>query len=288
MPLPVLICADPTPPAMDCQTTKIFGAPKGTLGRNNTNITAIAIHGVQDTSDGLLAKMCNGSTKMPVGCHVSFHYVIDGDNGHVTQVVPETDLAWAFQPYLTNFPVTSPTDCCPCPPPCPSPPCPPGLDCVETTYPGWTTQSALHPNLSADFYAINIAVTNPGRPEQSILDNTACCITPYGINQVAYDALVRLVAWIQSRYPAIQLNSQYIAFHDQIVVRDEYCLEFPCGPVGVCFTCDVSNYCEVCANRMDPTLSITEANVQYVYVETTGGCRAKITLDNFKELLGIE
>lgn len=278
MPLPVLQCQEPTPPpGMECNTTRIFGAPIGTPGRNNVAIGGIAIHGIKDTYEGYLAKACLGSTKIAINCHASFHYVLDAETGQVTSLVPEANLAWAFQSYRTNFPVTTPVDGCPCPPPCPTPPCP--TPAAPTTYPGWSVLSALHPNLAADFFSINIGITVPSRPELTALDGVNCCIGPYGLSPVAYEKLIRLLAWIQSRYPAILLNAQHIAVHDTITLTEEGCEEFPCGPNGACLTCDVSNYCEQCQDRAAPlAIEDDQTVIRYIYAETTGGCRVKIDL----------
>lgn len=225
---------------------------------------------------------CTGSTKN-AACHASMHYVIDGQTGISTALVEEDNTAWAFQSYPGNFPVLTPLDQCQCPTPCPEPPCP--QPAPATSYPGWPVQTGLHPNIAADFYTINIGITIPDRKRQF---DTECCTTPYGISEAAYKTLVRLLKWIQFRYPVIQLNSQYIAFHDQIVDRPtEECLEFPCGPQDACLLCDVSNLCDKCLNAVDPNFIIVEGGIRYVLVETNGGCRAKITIDDFKTVLGL-
>lgn len=270
---------------MECSTTAIFGAPRGTLGRDSTPIAAIAIHGVKNTYEGLLSKMCNSSLRMQEGCHSSFHYVIDGESGRVSSVVPVADLAWAFQDYRTNFPIKYPVDHCPCPPPCPTPPCTQVPSTTEIDYPGWTTLHTLHPHLSADFYAINIGIAIPNRPEQVSLDGTCeHCLGPWGLSEAAYASLVRLIAWLEFTY-TITNDAQHVNFHDNIVVRDQECLEFQCPSLGACLVCDVSHYCEKCNNPGDPTISVTGSNIRYIYGENDSGCKVKILLDDLKVLL---
>lgn len=271
---------------MQCITTELFGAPMGNPNRMNTAIQGIAIHAINDSFDGALNAMCLSSKRSKVGCHQSFHYLIDGNGCQVAQIVPEANLAWAFQSYRTNFPVTTPLDCCPCPPPCPLPPCPTD-PCGPVTYTGWPTLSAANPNLSADFYTINIGIALPARPEITNLDGIPCC-GPFGMEDCAYQNLIRLLAWIESRYPVITNDIQHVAFHDQIVVREQECLEIQCP--GPCLLCDVSSYCERCRNMADPTILIisdpAQANqIRYFYGETIGGCRIKFTLDVFIQML---
>lgn len=290
----VVECLDPTPPVMECNTTTIYGAPKGRPGRalpntqNDLGIHGIALHCVKDSFDGFLAKACLGGTKMPVGCHVSFHYIIDGETGQITSLVKETDVAWAWQSYRTNFPAITPLDYCPCPQPCPSLPCPGSPAPEPVVYAGWSVLSAQFPNISADFYTLNIGITSPSRPEQSRLDNEVCCVGPYGLSKFAYQQLVRLIAWLQSKYPTIILDKQHIAFEDEIVQTEDLCLECPCGANGSCLVCDVSAFCQVCDNPIDPTIKIVDiSEVRYLLVETQGGCRAKVLLSDLAAFLGV-
>lgn len=281
----IITCMSPTAPAMECNHTAIYGAPKSRLGRTppsevtNIAISGIAVHCVKDSFNGYLAKACIGSTKMPIGCHVSFHYIIDAETGYISSLVAESDLAWAWQAYRSNFPLVTPLDYCQCPVPCPAPPCG-SPEPIAVTYPGWTVLSAQFPNLSADFYTINIGVTSPSRPEQSRLDNENCCVGPYGLTDQAYRQLIRLIAYLQAKYSStILLDDQHIAFHDEIVTVEEDCLECPCGANGACLICDVSAYCERCLTPGDPTIAIdTCANLKYIYGENAFGCRVKIPI----------
>ncbi len=285
----VVGCLDPTPPVMECSTTSIYGAPRGRFGRAlpntqlETPISAIAVHCIRDSYDGYLATACVGP-RATSNCHASFHYVLDAETGALTKLVPEADLAWAFQSYKTNFPPTTPLDCCPCPPPCPTPPCP-AEQCEAEVYTGWPVLSAQFPNLSADFYTISIGITAPSRPEQQALDGADCCLGPWGLSDLAYRNLVRLIAWIQFRNVGILLDAQHIAFHDDIVITDMFCLECPCGADGACLVCDVSSYCESCINKADPTVSTTVTDLRYVYGESEAGCRVKILVSDLKLLL---
>lgn len=289
----VLQCEEPDSPVMQCSTTTIYGAPKGRPGRALPNTTSdlgihgITLHCVGDSFDGFLAKACLGGTKMPVGCHVSFHYIIDAETGQISSLVSESDVAWAWQSYRGNFPPITPLDYCPCPQPCPQLPCPGDPSPTPVVYMGWPLLSAQFPNISADFYTLNIGITSPSRPEQSRLDNEICCVGPYGLSKVAYKQLVHLIAWLQSKYPTIILDKQHIAFEDEIVATDEQCLECPCGANGSCLVCDVSQYCQRCNNAIDPTLHIVDpSDVRYVLIETQGGCRAKVLLSDLITFIG--
>jgi hypothetical protein len=287
-------CLDPTKPvAAVCNTTNIFGVPKNKLGRQLPTaplipipISGIALHCVQDTFDGYLAKACVGGTRMAVDCHASFHYVIDAETGQLSSLVPEADIAWSWQSYRSNFPITTPLDCCQCPTPCPQLPCP-ADQCVPAVYTGWPVLSGLFPNISADFYTINIGITNISRPEQSALDGVNCCLGPYGFSPAAYKKLIQLLAWIEFRYDAITLDAQHIKFHDEIVERtDSSCLECGCGSNGACLVCDISAYCERCPFVSDPTYS-ESTTVRYVYGENASGCRVKILLTDLKAALAL-
>lgn len=288
--LPIL-CLDPTAPSgMECATTTIYGVPKGKFGRQTPAaplvpipISGIALHCIKDSYDGYLAKACIGGTRIPIGCHASFHYVIDAETGQLTSLVPEADIAWSWQSYRGNFPVTTPLDCCPCPPPCPTPPCP-TEQCDAAVYQGWPVLSGLFPNLSADFYTINIGITNPSRPEQTSLDGVNCCIGPYGLSKFAYSQLIHLLAWIEFRHVGITLDDQHIAFHDEIVPRDEQCLECSCGANGACLVCDISNYCERCPFPSDPTYA-ESTTLRYIYGENASGCRVKVLVTDLKAIL---
>lgn len=253
----IKLCSDPTPPLMECSTTTIYGAPRKKAGRIppppapsvETPISGIAIHCLKDTYAGYLSKACKASPNlMPCG-HASMHYVIDGDTGQVSTLVKESDVAWAFRSYLTNFPTPNP----------------------EEPYPGWPVLAAMFPTLSADFYTINIGVTIPLRTDEQ-LDGEDCCLGPYGLTEKAYRTLIRLVAWIADRLN-IPRDVQHIAFHDDIVLTTEQCKECTCEVA--CFICDVTGYCENCANPGDPTFILSDA-IFYVYGETENGCKVKI------------
>jgi hypothetical protein len=114
-----------------------------------------------------------------------------------------------------------------------------------------------------------------------------CCAgQPYGLTPYAYEQLVHLVAWIESRYPAVTVDQQHIQFHDQIVETLAGCEECPCGPQNTCFVCDVSHYCEGCANIGDPTFSISD-DILYVYGENSAGCKVRIRIDDLRTVLGL-
>jgi hypothetical protein len=277
-----IACLPPTPPVLDCAVTRIYGAPIGRPARVSPPtipsvipVGGIAVHCVSDTYQGFLAKACVGSPRLTPFGHASFHYVIDAETGAVSSLVPEADVAWAFQSYLSNFPVLSPLAGAPCPPDNCAPPCPPPVP-QPITYPGWTVLSALHPGISADFYAISIGITQSNHPEQTVLDGVDCCIGPLGLSETAYANLVRLIAWIAYRY-SIPLNTQHIALHDEIVPVLLGCEECACGQNGGCLVCDVSHYCERCLNQGDPAFT-TSTSIYWVYGETQGGCKVRIRL----------
>jgi hypothetical protein len=263
--MPIKLCSDPTPPLYDCAVTTIYGAPRKHPGRVppvvepqvETPISGIAVHCLSDTYQAYLSKVCKASASlMPCG-HASMHYVIDGDTGQVSSLVKESDVAWAFQSYLSNFPLPHP----------------------QEPYPGWSVLNALFPLLSADFYTINIGITSPTRTGD-FLDDELCCLGPYGATDKAYQVLIRLVAWIADRYN-IPRDTQHIAFHDDIVLTIEGCQECICSDL-TCFICDVTGYCESCNNVGDPSF-VLGTEIFYVYGETENGCKVKVLLS---DLLG--
>lgn len=280
-----LVCLPPTPGPHDCRLTRVYGAPIGRAGRvvgvTPIPISAIAIHCVTDEYEGYLAKTCAGNPRLNPFGHASFHYVMDAETGRFTSLVPEADLAWAFQSYASNFPLTCPVEPQPCPAPCPVLPCPPTPQvCIPaaTAYPGWPQLAALFPNISADFYTINIGIMHPSRPESLLLDGTSSCCGPYGLSDKGYAALVRLLAWIAFVHQ-IPVSTQRIKFHDEIIPVNLGCEECACGSNGGCLTCDVSNYCELCDNPGDPTFS--RANeLFWVYGETQSGCKVRVKLSD--------
>lgn len=280
-------CTEPLPPVMNGYSTRIYGAPRGRPGRNGIPVLAIAIHCVQDTFNGFLLKACTANPKLSPHGNASFHYVVDAESLQVASLVHENDLAWAFQSYLSNFPVTQPILPPPCPPnecePAPCPPVPPIIITAEEAYPGWPELAAIYPNLSADFYTINIGITTPSRPENDILDGEDCCIGPYGMTQQAYQNLVRLVAWVAYRRE-IPVIRERIAFHDDIVPTLMGCEECKCDSRGTCFICDVSSYCSGCLSPSDPSFRLSD-NIRFIYGESASGCKVKIRLDFLRSLI---
>ncbi|SRR5258706_1033050 len=283
-------CLDPTSPVMECHNTNIFGAPRGRPGRYLPNTTTlipiegIAIHCIADDFNGYISKACTGIAKIPVECKASMHYIIDAETGTVSSLVHEADLAWTWQSYRSNFPVSSPVDGCPCPAPCPAPPC--GQPLSVQTYPGWPVLSGEFPDISADFFTINIGVIHPSRPQDSFLDNVTCCIGPYGMTDKAYRILIQLIAWIKSRYVAVTIDAQHIAFHDDIVEVVPGCLECPCGAEGSCLVCDVSGYCEKC-QYVSPPVIAEDSELRFVFGENAAGCQVKVSVADLKILLGL-
>lgn len=269
-PRPLKLCNEPTPPLLECNSTRIYGAPLRTQGRIpplpapqiDTAVLGIAIHCLRDDYRGYLSKACVASPNLMPCEHASMHYVVDALTGQISCLVKETDVAWAFQSYLSNFPLPNPS----------------------TPYPGWPDLVSVYPALSADFYTINIGLAVPAQPQTEVLDNELCCTGPYGLTWKAYEALTRLLAWIAYRYD-IPINKQHIAFHDDIVETSLGCEECTCRNL-VCLVCDVSSYCESCKNVGDPTF-IPFNEIAYIYGESAGGCRIKISISDFIAQLGV-
>lgn len=269
-PPPVRLCNEPSPPLLQCENTKIFGAPIRTPTRIppipapqiETPILGIALHCIKDDYRGYLSKACVASPNLIQCEHASMHYVVDAVTGSIACLVKEENVAWAFQSYLSNFPLPNPNQ----------------------PYPGWPELSALYPALSADFYTINIGITVPSNPQNDVLDGDVCCTGPYGMTWAAYENLVHLVAWIAARLN-IEIDIQHIAFHDQIVETSYGCEECTCRNLA-CFICDVGSYCEHCNNVGDPTYTPFE-EIAWIYGESAGGCRIKISLSDFIAQLGV-
>lgn len=284
-PIFILQCLPPSRPLMECNTTRIYGAPRTRAGRiangNPIPISGIAVHCVRDTFDGFLNKTCRGNGSLNPYGHASFHYIIDGDTGRISSLVDEANLAWSFQSYPSNFPTITPTGSPPCPPNnCPPDPCDATYPPPDPPYPGWPELSALFPNLSADFFTINIGITVP---TQITLDESGCevCLGIRGMRDNVYDVLVHLIAWIAYNNN-IPISGQRIAFHDDIVFTILGCEECPCP--GGCLHCAVSHYCEECKHPGDPTF-VTSDNIVYIYGVNENGCKVKIHIDHLRELL---
>lgn len=285
-PIFILECLPPNPPVMECNTTRIYGAPRTRPGRVHQGtpipIAAIAAHCVRDTFEGYLSKACHGNGNLAPYGHASFHYIIDGDSGRVSSLVKEENLAWAFQSYRGNFPPLIPMGYPPCPPDnCPTDPCDQNsYPAPDPPYPGWPDLSALYPNIPADFYTINIGITVPSNTNID-LDGCEPCLGMRGMRENVYDILVQLAAWIAYRYD-IPRSAQNIAFHDDIVETIEGCEECPCP--GGCLHCAVSHYCEDCKNPGDPTFT-NSSNIVYFYGVNENGCKVKVHIDYVRELL---
>lgn len=257
--MPIKLCNPASQPVLGCTKTRLYGVPRGTAGRDNVPILAIALHCIPMEYEAYNQQACSSSPNN-VGCdHASMHFVIDGNIGRAECMVDPENVAWAFQTYPSNF----------------------SLPHANTPYPGWTELAGLFPLYSADFYTLNIGITVPKRPETEIIDGEDCCLGPYGMTWDAYDKLVRLIAWLAEKY-GIPIDNQHIAFHDQIVEVAMGCEECLCRNL-TCFLCDVSGYCETCSNAGDPTFT-TFDNIDYIYGEYRG-CRVKISIEDLKELL---
>lgn len=270
VPRPIRLCDDPHPPILECNNTKIYGAPIRTPGRTPpppaaqtpVPILAIAVHCIREDYRGYLQKACLAAPSLMTCEHASMHYVVDAVSGQISCLVNEENVAWAFQSYFSNFPLVNPAE----------------------PYPGWPDLSALYPTISADFYTINIGLAVPTAPQNEIIDGEPCCVGPYGLSWTAYRNFVQLVAWIAFRR-GIPIDGQHIAFHDQIVETLLGCEECICNNLA-CFICDVGEYCETCRNVGDPTFT-TFDSIKYIYGESEDGCKIKISVEDFIALLGV-
>ncbi len=258
--MPIKACSPPTPPILSCNTTSLFGVKRGVSGRHDIPIMGIVVHCIGDDYTSYLNKACKSSPKMMPCGHASMHYVIDAVTGQVSCLVKDTDIAWAFQSYLSNFPMTNPLD----------------------AYPGWEELPDLFPTLSADFYTLNIGIAAPVRPEVEILDGGEfCCLGPYGMTEIAYANLVRLIAWLADRY-SIPVDTEHIALHDEIVEVKTGCEECLCAEN--CLICDISSYCESCSNAGDPSFILHNC-IEFVYGESADGCKVKVHISKFMEMI---
>lgn len=261
--MPLRLCNPPSQPVMSCKSTRLFGVPRGTPGRDNVPILAIALHCIPMEYEAFNDKACSASPNS-VGCdHASMHYVIDSVTGRINCQVKEENVAWAFQTYPSNF----------------------SLPNATSPYPGWPELAALYPMYSADFYTLNIGITVPTHAETEVLDggDVDCCIGPYGMTWEAYGKLVHLVAWLAERH-MIELDVQHIQFHDQIVETTMGCEECRCATL-TCFICDVTAYCESCSNAGDPGYVLSDT-IDFIYGESHG-CRVKISIEDLRNLLNV-
>lgn len=254
------VCLPPSAPLLECSSTKLFGVPKGRSGRLpplggvETPISGIAIHCLPDDYTGYLAKVCNAPASLMPCEHASMHYVVNADTGQISCLVPEANVAWAFQSYMSNQSLGNPVE----------------------PYPGWPTLRAQFPNLSADFYTINIGIAS-GATKPTV-DGDVCCNGPYGMSDKAYTNFIQLLAWIADRYN-IPINAQHIALHDDIVETIIGCEECFCREDN-CLLCDISSYCQGCTAVGDPSFPKGD-EIAFIYGETISGCKVKISLEDF-------
>jgi hypothetical protein len=251
----ILTCIRPTSPILVDALTPVFGVPKGTTGRAGKTIKAIVIHCLGVEAEAYKTLMCSGTTSRTHKKHASMHYVV-GNGGNVFRGVEDDNIAWAFQSYPGNFPTATPA----------------------TAYPGLPA-AAGEPGVPADFYTLNIGIASESpRTGQPCSE---CTHSKLGLDKTGYAKLVHLVAWLADVY-AIPVDDQNILFEDSILSLLEGEEECLCK-ANACLVCDVADYCETCGNPADP--AHISGQLAYVYGETTGGCKAKMTLADFKALL---
>jgi hypothetical protein len=225
------------------------------LGRGGLPIRAIVVHCLGMSLESYRSLMCDGTTSRTMSKHASMHYV-HGDGGQVVRAVEETNVAWAFQSYPGNFPSTTPA----------------------TTYPGLPV-SAVYPGITADRYTLNIGIAVSSMRLANGRD--ACENTQLGLDALGYAKLVQNVAYLAAKY-SIPLDDQHIVFEDDVIPLAEGDEECKCSHTA-CLVCDVAAYCETCTNVGDST--IKSGTLAWVYGENADGCKAKMTVAQFKALL---
>lgn len=259
--LEILPCITPTPPVVNCKHTRWYGVPRGMTGRNGKAIQGIVLHCLNMDLPTYDSNVCAKGLVPALQNHTSMHYAISED-GIVHQYVNESDIAWGSQTYTGNFPSVTPA----------------------YPYLGWNVLSAANPNVSMDLYVLHVGIAIPAYANNLDSCGDACDIPHLGMSEVGYRQLVRLLAYLAAEYN-VPINSQHIAFHDQISNLPEgeagcACLE------NFCLLCDVDAYCEKCLNPADSTYVLSDS-IKYVYGENANGCRVKVSVATLKTLLGV-
>ena len=230
----VIQCLTPKKPRIRQNLTGNFGLPKGVSGRGSFTPKAIVIHCVKHTLEAYDALVCR-DLKLKRGAidHPSLHYVITGE-GAVVQYVEDLDIAWAF-------PEVSAT---------------PNPD-LSTFNWSLTTQ---YPNVSPDWYTINIGLTIPPSARGECL----CEGISSPLRMGGEKKLIQLIAYLSAKYN-IPVTKQAIVYHHNIdLLAEEEC------PCDGCIVCDVAKYCEQCEN---PSMTQFENGiVKYVYGESEDEC----------------
>jgi N-acetylmuramoyl-L-alanine amidase len=258
MPVP---CLPPARPAIIPNPIDTYGVPRGTLGRAAYPIRAIVVHCLGMNLEQYRAKVCDPRAHISVNEHASIHYGV-GYDGDIRQFVDDGNVAWGMQSYNTTVPVTTPA----------------------SPLAGWSALPALYPNLSADFYTLQIGIAAPYRDTATSGCSNCCaadqCAThPFGLSDSGYRQLVQLIAYKAAQY-SIPIDDEHIELHDRVVNRPLGQEECQC--TAHCLICDVSNYCQTCES---PAEVISSGVINYVYGESVQGCKVKMTLPAFKALL---
>lgn len=247
-------CLTPKSPAIKINPTEVYGNPRKTTGRAGHVIQGIAVHCLGESSDDYIKRVCTANSWRTSQKHASVHYVVNED-GVVTQLVDDADMAWSFQKYLGNFASTTPA----------------------VAMPGWTTLSAGNPGISPDFYTINVGIAVKPRPEYRNLAGCESCVQdacagkPFGMTPNGYSVLLKLLAYLSNKY-GISIDAQHLQLHDKIVDTQEGYEECLCN--NVCLVCDVSAYCEPCENPGDAAY-VSSTDIKYIYGESSYGCKVK-------------
>ena len=244
---------------MACLGSRWYGIPRGTTGRNGRTIQGIMLHCLNMPMNAYDGHVTAKGLDPALTNHTSVHYAISQD-GVIHQYVDDADVAWGVQGYVGNFPHSTP----------------------DADYIGWSTLKAANPNISADLYVIHIGVAIQSFGRQLDTCKDPCDVPHLGMTEMGYAQLVRLIAYLASKYN-IPIDGQHIAFHDTIsVLPDEEagctCLE------NFCLVCDVDAYCEKCINPADATYALHD-EIRYIYGENAAGCKVKIGLADLKAML---
>lgn len=243
-------CITPTLPPIECYNTKWFGIPRGTCGRNTHPICGIMLHCLDMSMDAYQNGICTTMRKPLLQDHWSLHYVISAD-GLIRRLVEEDNIAWGLQSYVGSFPPVMPLP-----------------------LPGWNVLPAMYPGVAPDTYLLHIGIVIPKQIESDINCIDPCKERPLNMSWTGYQRLVRLVAYLTSKYN-IPVDVEHVAFHEQVTPTGS---EDTCNCLdGLCFVCDVDSYCEGCSNPGDSSY-LADDSLAVVYGETATGCRARIPL----------
>lgn len=266
MPNYVSPCTPPTMPTATGCSSRWFGVPRNTIGRNGATVQGIVIHCLNMSLSEYDSLAGNRGSLPPSNKHISLHYAI-GAEGQIHQYVNEENIAWGVGSYPGSFATTT-------------------IPSAVARYPGWPALAAAHPTTTLDPYVIHIGVATiaPSNQLGGICDDP-CSLPVLNFSEsTSYQKLVRLVAYLAQKY-SIPVNTAHIQFHELIEQLANPSIECLCLE-GFCFVCDVSEYCETCTNPFDASYGLG-TDIRYLYGENEFGCKVKIHISDLRTLLGI-